>query len=249
MESARKTTLEMQTLLFCADAQFLGITRNVLHQLQVTPKIVSHCDAALEMIQKHEFDVIIVDWREIDNLGEFLWAIRRSEMNHEAVLVAIMRDLLDLRQAFAAGVHFLIHKPASEVQIERCLRAAYCATVVRRRKQHREPVKIAASISTRTQPFAEVMVANLSEGGAGLQMPSDMPAVSVSAGDEVDLRFSVPETGETIHATGTVAWKTASGCGLKFSYIPEKERLALEQWLTACVERSLAEVCGRVACA
>ena len=50
--------------------------------------------------------------------------MRKSKKNQECVLVAIMRDLLDLRQAFAAGVHFLIHKPASAVQIERCLRAA-----------------------------------------------------------------------------------------------------------------------------
>jgi hypothetical protein len=68
--------------------------------------------------------------------------VRKSKKNQECVLVAIMRDLLDLRQAFAAGVHFLIQKPASAVQIERCLPAAYCATVVRRRKQHREPVRI-----------------------------------------------------------------------------------------------------------
>jgi response regulator RpfG family c-di-GMP phosphodiesterase len=249
MESARKTTLEMQTLLFCADAQFLGITRNVLYQLQVTPKIVSNCDAALEMIREHEFDVIIVDWREIDNLGEFLLAVRRSKLNQECVLVAIMRDLLDLRQAFAAGVHFLIHKPASAVQIERCLRAAYCATVVRRRKQHREPVEIVASIRTRMQPLVEVIVVNLSEGGAGLQMSSDMPPLSLSAGDEVELHFSLPETGEALRATSTVAWRTASRCGLRFSYIPETERLALEQWLTTCVERSLAELCRRIACA
>jgi hypothetical protein len=44
-----------------------------------------------------------------------------------------MHDLLDLRQAFAAGVHFLLHQPASAVQIECGLRAAYCAMVVRRR--------------------------------------------------------------------------------------------------------------------
>jgi response regulator RpfG family c-di-GMP phosphodiesterase len=142
MESTRKTTLEMHPLLLCADVQFTGIRRNVLNQLQVTPKIVGSCEVAMALIQEHEFDVIIVDWREIDNLGEFLCAVRKSKLNQECVLVAIMRDLLDLRQAFAAGVHFLIQKPASAVQIERCLPAAYCATVVRRRKQHREPVRI-----------------------------------------------------------------------------------------------------------
>lgn len=246
MESMRKTTLEMHTLLLCADAQFLGITRNVLNQLQVTPKIVGSCDAALALIQEYEFDVIIVDWREIGNLGDFLRALRCSKQNHECVLVAIMRDLLDLRQAFAAGVHFLIHKPASAVQIERCLRAAYFATVVRRRKQHREPVRIAASISTHALPLAEATVENLSEGGVGLKMAPAAPNALPGAGDEVEVRFALPGTEETLQASGRIVWTTASACGVRFSYVPDSGRLALEQWLTECVERSLAELCGRV---
>jgi hypothetical protein len=116
-------------------------------QLQGTPTMVSNWGAALDMIQEHEIqehenDVVIVDWREIENLGDFLCALRNAKLNQGSVLVEIMRDLLDLRQAFAAGVHFPLHKPASAVQIERGLRAAYCAMVVRRPKQHREPVSI-----------------------------------------------------------------------------------------------------------
>jgi DNA-binding NarL/FixJ family response regulator len=251
METMPKTTLEMHTLLLCADLQFTGITRNVLNELQVTPKIVSNCDAALAMIQEHEFDVIIVDWREIENLADFLCAVRKSKLNQECVLVAIMRDLLDLRQAFAAGVHFLIHKPASAVQIERCLRAAYCATVVRRRKQHREVVEIVATVSTRSQAFSEATIVNLSEGGVGIKLGSNMPASSLRAGEEISLRFPLPETGQMLHTTGTVVWRTVQSCGVRLNYIPEDERPALEQWLTGCVERSLAELCGRLraACA
>lgn len=248
MDTIRKSTLEMHTLLLCADVQFLGITRNVLNELQVTPKIVSNCAAALAMIQEHEFEVIIVDWREIENLGDFLCALRKSKLNQECVLVAIMRDLLDLRQAFAAGVHFLIHKPASAVQIERCLRAAYCATVARRRKQHREPVEIVATVSSRTQPFAEATIVNLSEGGIGLRTEPhlDMARVVLSAGEEVDVRFALPGTGEILHTTGRAVWTTVRACGIRFSYIPEDERLVLEQWITACVERSLAQLCERM---
>lgn len=253
MEIIRRTTLEMHTLLLCADVQFLGITRTVLNQLQVTPKIVGNCDAALGMILQHEFDVIVVDWREIENLGDFLCALRRSKLNQECVLVAIMRDLLDLRQAFAAGVHFLIHKPASAVQIERCLRAAYCATVVRRRKQHREPVNLVATLSPRTQPFTEATVINLSEGGIALRSdaPDGVAGKMLSAGDEVDLRFTLPETGENLHPAGRVVWTTAHSCGIRFTNIPDDERGALEQWMTSCVERSLAKLCERmrVACA
>jgi DNA-binding NarL/FixJ family response regulator len=253
MNNSRKKTLPMHTLLLCADVQFLGTTRAVLNQLRVNPKIAGSCDEALAMIQTLEFELILVDWREIENLAEFLGAVRRSKLNQECVLVAIVRDLLDLRQAFAAGVHFLIHKPASVVQIERCLRAAYCATVVRRRKQHREPVNVLAAVRTRTQPFAEATILNLSEGGVGLRISPDdeIAGVQLSAAEEVELRFRLPDTGDLIHATGTVVWTTVSQCGIRFSYIPESERLLLEQWITECVERSLTELCDRIrmACA
>jgi len=252
MDNCTKTTLAMHTLLLCSDVQFLGTTRGVLNQLQVIPKIVGGCDEAVALIQAHEFEVIIVDWREINSLGDFLSAVRRSELNHDCVLVAIVRDLLDLRQAFAAGVHFLIHKPASVVQIERCLRAAYCATVVRRRKQHREPVNIFATVSTRTQPYGEATVVNLSEGGAGLRLDTDSESrADLSVGDETDFRFVLPQTDETLHATARVVWTSRGSAGVQFTYLPEHDRQLLEQWLTVCVERSLEQLCERVraACA
>jgi len=248
MENIRKTTLEMHTLLLCADVQFTGITRSVLNQLQVTPQIVGDSEAALALIESQDFEVVVVDWREIDNLGDFLCAVRRSKRNREVVLVAIVRDLLDLRQAFAGGVHFLIHKPASAVQIERCLRAAYCAIVARRRKQHREPVSILASISTRSQLSADVMMVNLSEGGAKLKISAQefMDGVSVTTGEDVHLRFGLPESEETLEVMGTVVWRTAEGAGVRFRYIPDEQRPALQQWLTECVERSLAQMCERL---
>lgn len=241
------SSLEMKSLLLCGDAQFLGITRNVLSRFHVAPRIVDSCSSALAMIESQEFEVVIVDWREIE-IPEFLLAVRRSKRNADCVLVAIVRDLLDLRQAFAAGVHFLIHKPASALQIERCLRAAYCATVARRRKQHREKVEIVASVRTRTQPFGEAMIVNLSEGGAGLKTsPQDfVEGVALSAGEEVDLRFRLPGGGDMLDLTAIVVWATTEACGLRFRRIPDAQRLCLEQWLTQCVERSLAHQCERL---
>lgn len=253
MENLKKSKLEMHTLLLCADVAFLGITRTILNQLQVTPKVVGNPDQALAMIESQPFDVIVIDWREIDSVADFLCAVRRSKANQDCVLVAIVRDLLDLRQAFAAGVHLLIHKPASAVQIERCLRAAYCAMVARRRKHHREPVVILASVSTRTQPFGEATVVNLSEGGAKLRTgPQDFVAgISLSAGEDVNLRFALPGGDAMLDVTATVVWTTAEACGVKFRYIPDTQRTALQQWLTGCVERSVSRICERIreACA
>ena len=253
METTPRPKLEMHTLLLCNDVAYVGTTRSVLKQLHVTPRLVNTSAAAVAMIQTTEFDVIVVDWREIDNLQEFISSVRRSKINQDSVLVAIVRDLLDLRQAFAAGVHFLIHKPASTTQIERCLRAAYCAMVARRRKHHREPVVIVASVSTRKQPFGEATVVNLSEGGVKLRTTGQefVAGASLSAGDDVSLRFALPNTSEMLEVDGRVVWTSADACGVRFRYIPETQKTALEEWLTECVERQVSRICERIraACA
>jgi DNA-binding NtrC family response regulator len=140
--------MEMHTLLLCRDAQYLRTISRVLKPLAVTHTVLEECQAAMARIAGQKFEAIIVDWREVDNLAEFLCAVRRSHLNHDSVLVAICHDLLDLQQAFAAGVHFLIHRPASMVRIERCLRAAYCTSLARR------PAGIIAKWSRSRRPLA-----------------------------------------------------------------------------------------------
>lgn len=254
MENGGKAALEMSTLLLCADAQFLASARGVLNQLRATPKIVGDCAAAIAAIEEYEFDAILMDWREMRDLEDFLSAVRRSQLNRECIRMAIIRDPQDLRQAFAAGIHLLIHKPASAVQIERCLRVAYCASVARRVKRHREPVNIVASLNRPAQPFAEVTIANLSERGARVKAAFDSGTVTddLRVGAEVDLRFAAPETGDVLQCAGKVVWIRPEGdAGIRFSSVPDHEQQILEMWLTECVERSRAERCERLraACA
>jgi len=248
--------LPMHTLLLCDDIQFKGTTCGVLNRLQVTPTIVANGEQALRELAAQQFEVVVVDWREIDNVCEFLGEVRRSKRNHECVLVAIVRDLLDLRQAFAAGAHFLIHKPASTLQIERCMRAAYAATVSRRRKHHRETVEILATASSRDVPFGELTIVNLSEGGAGVRLHGTDAAgrkmkFRLAVAEDVDLRFALPASEATIHCSGRVIWSSDGAAGIRFTSIPDSERALFESWLTECVERSLTEMQERLraACA
>lgn len=239
----RKSTVEMNALLLCRDVQFLGTTKRVLKQLAVRTTIDENAKSALARLANQEFDSLIVDWRELDNMGDFLASVRKSKVNQRCMVVAIVRDLLDAQQAFAAGVHFLIQKPASMTQIERCLRAAHSSFVADRRKSHREPVQIGASLSGKNLPLARATIRNIGEGGVGLQMNLAVDKSLVSAGDQVELNFQLPGTTELIHASGVVAWVNSDGdVGVQFRYIPEVERRQLEQWLTERLERSLAEV-------
>lgn len=245
--------LPLRTLLLCNDVQFTGAMRCVLNQLQMVPNIAANYHQALTELGVRQFEVILVDWREIENVCEFLSEVRRSKQNHESVLVAIVRDLLDLRQAFAAGAHFLIHKPPSTLQIERCMRAAYGAAVIRRRKHHRESVEILGTASTRDCPYGELTIVNLSEGGAGVRLHGGLEVTGDSAAafrlrtaEEVDLRFTLPHTEHTIHCSGRVIWSAPDLAGIRFTFIPANNRIVLETWLTDCVERSLAQLQERL---
>src|SRR5260370_32395191 len=100
MENMPKSKIEMHTLLLCTDVPFLGVTRNVLNQLHVTPKLVNTSAAALATIQTHEFDVIVVDWREVHNPAGFLSAVRPPKLHPDCVLAASVPRLLPLTQAF-----------------------------------------------------------------------------------------------------------------------------------------------------
>jgi DNA-binding NarL/FixJ family response regulator len=248
MSHAATSVLPINSLIFCSDAQFLTSAGATLEQMNIARKVVSNLDDAAAQMRTQEFDVILVNWREVGDPMELLGAVRRSALNQDCILVAIVTDEQQVRHAFAAGIHFLIHAPASEVQIERCLRAAYCATVSRRRKQHREPVNLEARISTRLQPSASAMIVNLSQGGAGLKLvaSAETAAAYLSVGEQVGLRFALPESGDKLLVTGTVVWSSPQYCGIRFTHIPDQDRQSLDLWLTHCVERSLADLSERV---
>src|SRR5579864_2697337 len=120
---------------------------------------------------------------------------------------------------------------------------AYAAALARRRKQHREPVNMVALVRTRSQACSAAMVVNLSDSGVGLRLQAEADSVVayLSAGEEVDLRFTLPETEKTLETTGTVIWTSASHCGIRFTHLHDREQHFLHQWMTACVERSLKE--------
>ena len=238
MDYITSTKLSVRTLILCADVQFLDATCEVLNRLQIAPQAAARWDTALALLQQQKFDVVVVDWEETKSLPEILGTLRRS--NPDCVLIGVVTERAELRAAFAAGAQFLIHKPASPMQIERCLRAAYQLTVCRRRKQHREPVRILATVSTPAHTKRAAMILNLSETGAGMSL-NPVGETFVRAGEKVEVEFVLPTTDRKLRAFGSVVWTTPTQCGVRFRHVPSLELHVLQQWLTSCVERSLAE--------
>lgn len=73
------------------------------------------------------------------------------------------------------------------------------------------------------------LMLDLSEGGLALQT-----VFPVSAESAVPIRFELPETNVSIHATAAVAWvKNSKQVGLRFTEIPANAQQQIRQWLKA----------------
>jgi len=242
-------TFDINALILCEDTHFLGTMERVFGRLGIRSERSPDYTAALAAIASQKVDAVVVDWQEIINLGEFLETVRESKMNKDCLLIGIASDLLDLRQAFSAGVQVLIHKPASVVQIARCLQAAHSAVIVKRRKQHREPVRIAVTLHTRSVPLLGALIVNLGGEGVGLKlnMTGCKTSARLSAGDEIDLSFLSPASGRIIEASGVVVWVSPGGdAGVRFQYVPGNEKSKLEQWLGERFDRAVLMLRDRV---
>jgi CheY-like chemotaxis protein len=240
----------MRALIFCEDQQFLHTASRVLTDLGVATEVNADYAKVVAQLGAQKIDTVIVDWAQIHNLGEFFETIRRSKRNQDCIVVAIVRDLLDLRQAFAAGVHFMLHKPASVVQIARCCRAVHSALFARRRKNFRQATEIPASFSSKNVGLATGTMVNLSEGGAGLKIKGEARLIMarMAAGDEIELNFTLPDTEHSIHVCGRIAWRNREAdFGVQFQFFPGVDRTRLEQWLSTRLETSLRELRERFA--
>ena len=129
---------DMNALVICQDDVFLPIMNRVLSRLGLQTDVTADLDSVRSLIARKKLDAIVIDWQEIAGFGEVFEQIRNSRLNRDAVQVAIAHDLMDIGQAFSAGVQFLIHKPASLVQISGCLEAMRGAVLRRTRRGHRE---------------------------------------------------------------------------------------------------------------
>lgn len=256
-------SLEMNVLIFCQDNTFLATMNRVLRRLELRSDVTADIDSALSLIADKKLDAIVIDWQEVANLGELLEQIRNSRFNRDTVQVVIARDLMDIRQAFSSGVKFLIHKPASVVQISGCLEAMRGSVLRQRRRGHRETVRIPAALTVRGAELMGAMILNISNAGLGLLLNGRTCRTSaeLSTGSDMEFAFALPESRQLIVGSGVIKWinrdgragiefvnaksaaqRRESNVGLQFEYISDAHKDRVELWVGERFDRQLARL-------
>jgi Tfp pilus assembly protein PilZ len=218
--------IRLDGLLFSHDAEVLGVMNQVLSSFSIETEVCQEFGIAVDAVTHRRLDAIIVDWQDPDTTTRIVRSARKSSPNNNSTIVALVNPGAETH-ALLVGANFMIHKPADAEHAGRCMRAAYGTMLQNRRRAARVPVEIPVQARVTNLGLVGARISDLSIGGMALQCEQTLQINS-----EVLANFTLPASDQRIHVTGKVVNANSSGrAGLRFSFVPEDDLEALENWL------------------
>ena len=125
------------------------------------------------------------------------------------------------------GANFVLQKPISMVNANRCLGAAINFMIRERRRYFRHPVELPATITFSEGDKLKARVTNISEGGMAIFFRGHLPKGGVST-----VNFQLPGVATPLEPKVQIAWMDDSGrAGLRFTDMPKESHEQLNLWL------------------
>jgi hypothetical protein len=237
-----KDQVRLDGLLFCSDAQVLGVMNQVLASLAIKTEVCGKFDSALDAVNHRRLDAVIVDWNGVDHPNRLVCAARKSSPNSNSTIVAMV-DQVSETYPLLAGANFMIHKPMDFDHARRCMRAAYGTMLQNRRRSARLPVALPVVVRVVEGGRFEARISDISIGGLALECTE-----SLELDRKVTALFSLPGVDGLIYLSGIVVNTDGkSRAGIRFSFIPEEDLSSLQTWLASELAKlESAEVPGDV---
>jgi DNA-binding response OmpR family regulator len=221
-----KEQIQLDGLLYTRDASVQQVMTGILHNFAITTQVSGEVDAALDAVTHRRLDALIVDWDDAFDPTRVVRAARKSSPNANSTIVAMVTEGSETH-ALLVGANFMIHKPTDVEHARRCMRAAYGTMLQNRRRAARVAVDL--PVVARVAQLGEISarISDLSIGGLALHCTRPL-----QVNQQVMANFSLPHNHQLIHVTGSVVNANGDGrAGIRFSFVPEEERVFLENWL------------------
>ena len=160
---------------------------------------------------------MLVDCDDVQGALGVLESLRKSASNKNSVTFAIVNGATSTQQAFKMGANFVLQKPISMVNANRCLGAAINFMIRERRRYFRHPVELPATITFSEGDKLKARVTNISEGGMAIFFRGHLPKGGVST-----VNFQLPgvATTHSNRKSKSRGWTTPAEPGCASSTCP-----------------------------
>jgi len=219
--------MSLKSLLLCSDEKIVRVLRRVLGDLEIEVELCANSDTALRKLTRQRFEAIIADLSD-DGAIAVLRSARTAPCNKQAVAVAIVEQIVGLKEVFQVGAHFVLYKPVSIERAKTSFRAARALMKSERRRNVRVAVQIPVVMrSPEAGANMKVTTVDLSEGGMAVAMPQRR-----RTNGKWQIAFTLPGTDSELEIAAELAWEgSKEQGGLRFLPASPAATLKLREWL------------------
>jgi DNA-binding response OmpR family regulator len=223
----------LESLLLSRDAEVFRVLRPTLEKLSIEVEICQEAKKASEILISDKFDAVIVDCDDLPGGVEVLEGLRATPCNQNSVTFAIVNGKKTTTQeAFGMGVNFVLHKPLTVLNANRCFNAALNFMLRERRRYFRQVAKMPVKIIFGEREW-QATSTNISEGGIALLIHQALPKNAMPR-----LQFTLPGSRLSMDVETEIAWADLKGSvGLRFLNLPASSQELLEKWLNDQLEQ------------
>jgi DNA-binding response OmpR family regulator len=225
----------LESLLLSRDAEVFRVLRPMLEKLSIEVEICQEAKKASEILISDKFDAVIVDCDDLPGGVEVLEGLRATPSNQNSVTFAIVNGKkTTTQQAFGMGVNFVLHKPLTALNANRCFNAALNFMLRERRRYFRQVAKMPVKIRLGEREL-QATSTNISEGGIALLVHQALPKNAMPR-----LQFTLPASRLSMDVETEIAWADLKGSvGLRFLNLPASSEELLEKWLNDQLEQEI----------
>jgi PilZ domain len=223
-------------LLVSADPVTIQQIGHALQDLSISPDICQDMPASIHLLNCRKFDAVVVDLLLGEQSGRVLNEVHLSPSNRTAVTFAISSSDPKTTSALRQRSSFVFERPLSALSISSTLKPAYGLILRERRRYFRHPVTVPVTILRQSKPEVLCHSVNISEGGMAVNT-----FVPLAAGEDVRVRFTLPDHTEPFVAESRICWCTTGQLGVRFVSFSQEQSSELQEWLSRRLEEMLPE--------
>ena len=226
--------MAMRLLVVDDDPEVLKIIKNVLQSLGYEVLALADSREAAERVNRQKFDGAFIDARMPHLDGVALTRHIRSSATNSSIPIFMLTaydDVETMRAGFRAGITFFLSKPPDLHQLQGILKHMHAAMLKEKRSYVRLPLRTVVLCRAGEQQFTTASL-NLGEGGMLLESSGGL-----GEGQDVELRFSLPQVPQALNPQARVVRKEPSGrMAVHFTALAPEERKAIQAFIAGIVK-------------
>jgi CheY-like chemotaxis protein len=228
--------MALESLLVTRDPEMIRVLRPALEKFLVETEVCRGAKSGNAIVCTEKFDAIIIDCDDLQGGLDVLRGLRKTPSNRSSIAFAVLNGSTTTQDAFSMGANFVMQKPVTAANAERCLSAAIGLMQRCRRRYYRHPVDCPATLIFGKDTERKVTATNVSEGGMAVSYRGKFPSAGLN-----EIRFALPGKNIVISTKAELAWADDKGrAGIKFVEVSKETAQDLEAWIAEHLDQAEA---------